>query len=65
MLCYKDRTFCDAPCAAKSCRRKFTDADRAGAKRWWAGISFGEPPVAFSDMSAGCADYRPLITEDE
>lgn len=57
-LCYRDMTFCDAPCATLSCRRKFTDADAHKAERWWKGMR-GGPPVAFSDMRAGCDDYTP------
>lgn len=58
MLCYRGMTFCSAPCATLSCRRKFTDADEAKARAWW-GEDNGDPPISFSDMRRGCPDYTP------
>lgn len=63
MICYKDKTFCSAPCAVDSCPRKFTEADRQGAERWWSGLP-GEPPVAFADMRVGCPDFTPRPASD-
>jgi hypothetical protein len=57
-FCYRDKTFCEALCATLSCPRKFTEIDRAKAEAWWADMP-GEPPVAFSDFSAICPDFRP------
>ena len=62
MLCYRDMTFCDAPCATLSCARKFTEIDRIKARAWWADMP-GEPPVAFADQRAGCAHYRPTAAD--
>jgi hypothetical protein len=64
MMSYRDRSFCDAPCATRSCDRKFTDADQAAAKAWWRGMS-GDPPISFQDMSAGCHDYTPAPPKGE
>lgn len=58
MLCYKDKTFCNAPCAMASCSRKFTDQDKRDAKQWW-GEMGGEPPVSFGDLSRNCPSYVP------
>lgn len=62
MICFRDKTFCDAPCATLSCHRKFTAADRAAAAVWWSGMP-GEPPVAFADFRAHCTDHRPIGTD--
>ncbi len=59
MLCYKDRTFCNAGCAAKSCRDRLTPAVEKGARGWW-GDCEGEPPIAMTDMRERCPDFRPV-----
>jgi hypothetical protein len=55
-MCFRDMTFCSAACLTTDCHRNFTEDQKAAAERWW-----GDPgaPVAFSDFSEKCADYRP------
>jgi hypothetical protein len=56
MISYKDRTFCASDCTQTRCFRYFGDEERAGAKLWWGS---DDAPVAFSDFSPICEDYRP------
>ena len=58
MTCFRDMTFCGSDCVNTQCRRYYGPDDAAAAKRWWGDIE-GEPPVAFADFSADCADYQP------
>lgn len=58
MICYRDMTFCSAKCATTTCRRNFTEEEAQKARKWW-GDSPDGPPVAFSDFSDHCPDYKP------
>ena len=51
MMCFRDMTFCSAPCAASGCDRKLTDRVKDDADKWW-----GQPgaPIASANLSAGC-----------
>lgn len=60
MLCFKDMTFCDAPCGNVMCHRRLTDKVRHAAKEWW-GENKGEPPMSVSDYTSVCADFKPEI----
>jgi len=56
MMCFRDMTFCTAfpdACGNAKCRRAFTDAQSAAARKWWGGDG---APIAFSDFHDGCAD---------
>lgn len=48
-MCYRDRTYCEAPCAAE-CERKATPELAAAADR--AGL-----PLALSDWRVSCPAY--------
>ncbi len=54
-ICYKDMTFCSSDCVNNNCRRHWTPEKRKDAQKWW-----GTPhaPVAFSDFSKTCPDYK-------
>jgi hypothetical protein len=56
MMCYRDRTYCDAPCSTERCPRQITAEVEAAANR--AGL-----PIAISDLRDGCRDYRPPSVE--
>jgi hypothetical protein len=56
-LCYRDMTFCASDCTYTTCRRHFGDEARAGSRRWWSHDP-DNAPVAFSDFSDQCEDYR-------
>lgn len=58
MMCYKDRTFCSAKCKTYNCNRNYTDAIRQEAREWW-NHDPDNVPVAFSDFSKGCKEYKP------
>lgn len=62
MICYRDMTFCSAKCATVTCRRNFTEEEAEKAKKWWGDHDFG-PPVAFSDFSANCPEFQPIVTD--
>ena len=53
-ICFQDRTFCDAECAAKDCSRMLTDGVIAAAERWWGGP---DAPICISDMSDTCEKF--------
>lgn len=57
MLCYRDMTFCDSNCTNTACRRHFGPVQAEGARRWWSRDP-ENAPVAFSDFSDACPDYR-------
>lgn len=54
MICFRDMTFCNAPCVNMDCRRRLTDAVIADARRWW-----GKPgaPIAVANMEGICGQY--------
>ena len=54
MISYRDKTFCNAPCATTDCPRMLTEAIRVDAERWW-----GTPdaPLAVSNFAVTCADF--------
>ena len=61
MICYLDRTFCNNPNC--TCPRKFTEADRQAAERWWATFNQpGPPPIAFSNF-CGAPEPEPEALE--
>ena len=55
MICYQDRTFCNACCNNQECPRKYTEQIRIDANKWW-----GEDgaPIAFSDYSYDCDEWE-------
>ena len=57
MICYRDMTFCASDCRNTQCRRHFGPAEREGARKWW-GHYPDNAPVAFSDYSKDCEDYK-------
>lgn len=58
MICYKDRTFCGSDCKNIRCLRHFGKDDELGARTWWSHDP-DNAPVAFSDFSKDCGDYKP------
>lgn len=56
MLCFRDMTFCSAMerCATTNCFRRFDDAQKAAADKWWGKEG---APVAFSDFSPSCSAF--------
>lgn len=62
MICYRDRTYCDAPCPVSDCDRLLTpDVERA-ARAWW-GSESEEPPIAVADLRATCARFKASTRE--
>lgn len=59
MLCFRDKTFCDAPVHHPDCKRKWTPELQAEAERWWGDKPNG-PPVAFSNLCGGPQGGREL-----
>lgn len=57
MMCFKDRTFCSSDCIRKDCFRYFGEEQRKGARAWWSHDP-DNAPVAFSDFSKRCEDYK-------
>ncbi len=59
MLCYKDTTFCDAPCGNGKCPTKLTDQVRKDAEAWW-----GRPdaPIMVADRSQNCPVFEKVKT---
>ena len=55
-ICYRDKTFCNAPCTNTACYRRLTDDARSGARRWW-NHDPDNAPIAVSDFSPGCSEY--------
>ena len=50
MICYRDRTYCSAPCANRECSRCVTPEIEAEAKRW-------DLPICYGDLR--CAQFEP------
>lgn len=61
MLCFKDKTFCSSDCINKNCHRNFTEEEKNLSILW------GGPdaPVAFSDYSENCSDYKAPFVEGQ
>jgi hypothetical protein len=62
MLCFQDRTFCNASCQTVDCRRRWTQALHEQAERWWnpeGKPDHGGAPVAFAGFHQGCPQYDP------
>lgn len=55
MICFRDMTFCGSDCINTACHRHFGEDDRAAARQWWGNEN---APVAYSDFSGNCPDYR-------
>lgn len=55
MMCYRDRTYCSAPCAAE-CSRKATQEVEEAAKRL-------ELPLSLADLRDCCDEYVPTRSE--
>jgi len=55
MMCFKDMTFCHSNCIRSDCKRHWTQDKADEAEKWWGSPN---PPVAFSDFSPTCGDYR-------
>jgi len=53
ILCFRDRTFCDANCSAE-CAIKLTESVLKDAEEWWGDKS---APIAVSDFSDSCETY--------
>lgn len=56
MICYKDMTFCTAPCKRHTCPRYLSAKVVEDAKKWWGS---GGAPIAMTDFSEACKDYDP------
>lgn len=54
MMCFRDKTFCNEPCANADCHRNWNDEQAAAARRWWGGDG---APVAFANFRIGCERY--------
>ncbi len=59
MLCYKDRTFCEAECANEKCSKKLTLLVKLDAEKWW-----GKPgaPIMTDDLSPHCPVFEKVRT---
>lgn len=62
MIYYKDMVFCIAPCSAE-CDIKFTPEVHKNAKEWW-GKASGDVPIAISDYSDTCFEFKDINTKD-
>ena len=60
MICYRDRTFCEACCGTRSCPRMLTDEVRAAARRWWGS---DDPPITVADLHQTCSAWTPPSEE--
>ncbi len=56
MICYRDRTYCDAPCARTKCDRFVTPKVRAAANR--DGL-----PLALNNFQETCDRFKPRAPE--
>lgn len=56
MICYRDMTFCDSDCSNLICPRFLSEEVKEGAKVM-------ELPIALSDFSLDCEDYRDPISK--
>ena len=63
MICFLDKTFCDAfpaRCSNDRCHRAFTEARRIDCRRWWDTFKIdADAPVATADFYADCPDKVP------
>jgi len=55
MICYRDRTWCTAPCINADCDRRYTPEVETAAERWW-----GKPgaPVSLANRSERCPEFQ-------
>lgn len=60
MICFRDMTFCNAPCANVDCRRRLTDAVIADARRWWG--KEGAPIAVANFAERDCVEYSTTPT---
>lgn len=58
MMCFRDRTFCNAACSCRDCGVRLTDAVRRAADAGWAGQR-GPAPMSIAARSNGCPDFVP------
>lgn len=58
MICFKDRTFCSSDCVQSRCFRFFGEVQRQEAEDWAASFGWEEAPIAFSDWTNSCPDYK-------
>ena len=58
MICFKDMTFCSAVCKNKKCDRNWKLRDKTDYETWSKHFTDGGP-VAFSDFSKTCEEYKP------
>lgn len=56
MICYRDMTFCIAPCANTECHARFTNEVIDAAHQWWGG---DDAPISIADCSPGCVGFKP------
>lgn len=56
MLSYRDKIFCSSDCTNRACHRYFTLDDKNRAAQ-------SDLPVAWSDYSTKCIDYKPPTEE--
>jgi len=61
MLCYKDKTFCVAPCAT-DCHRRYTATVAKEAKIWW-GKASGAVPIALDNFASKCPAFKKDYNE--
>ena len=57
MMCFRDMTFCTAKCGNTACPKMLTDKVRKDAQKWWGNEN---APIADSDLSPGCSQYKEL-----
>lgn len=57
MICYRDRTYCQAACANNDCNSKYTEQVIADAEQWWGSPS---APICVADLSLNCPAYKPM-----
>lgn len=60
MLCFRDMTFCASNCINTECKRHFGPDDQRAADKWWELFKSPDegPPIAWSDFSDDCPEYR-------
>lgn len=61
MICFRDRTFCNAKCSNTDCSIKLTQQVFKDAARWWGNDN---APIAIGDRSDGCTGYKPIGEEN-
>lgn len=55
-MTFRDKAFCASDCSNIMCSRNLSDDVMRAAEKWWM-PNTSSPPIAMSDLSAGCADY--------